>query len=126
MTETFAGVYVRNVHQQNFIALIHTITATTATRTVLPYVSEQGRPDFLLYAWQFAAGLYSISSPKTSSQRMLSEPLKKEELIARAVDVNEEHAIKFTEACLREFALQPKVVYLQAAQDAVSRIGSKL
>ncbi|MCI0416148.1 hypothetical protein L0222_25520 [bacterium] len=57
---------------------------------------------------------------------MLSEPLKKEELIARAVDVNEEHAIKFTEACLREFALQPKVVYLQAAQDAVSRIGSKL
>jgi hypothetical protein len=126
MSETFANVYVKNVHQQNFITLIHSITATTATRTLLPYLSQPNRSDFLLYTWQFAAGLYSISAPNASDQRPLPEPIKKEELIARAVDLNEEHAIKFTEACLREFALQPKAVYLQAAQDAVSRIARRI
>jgi Questin oxidase-like len=126
MTETFANVYVKNVNQQNFIALIHTITGTTATRTLLPYLSQQSRPDFLLYTWQFAAGLYSISADKASDRRPLQEPIKKEELIARAVDLNEEHAIKFIEACLREYALQPKDVYLQAAQDAATRIALRI
>jgi hypothetical protein len=43
-------------------------------------------------------------------------------LIDRALATRDEHAIKFTEACLREHALNPKPVYLQAAWDAVGRL----
>ena len=42
-------------------------------------------------------------------------------LIDRAVATQDEHAIKFTEACLREHAFNPKPLYLQAARDAVGR-----
>ena len=40
-----------------------------------------------------------------------------EDLIDSAVATGDEHAIKFTEACLREHALNPKPVYLAAARD---------
>jgi hypothetical protein len=33
------------------------------------------------------------------------------------------HTIKFTEACLREYALNPKPVYLVAARDIAERVG---
>ncbi|MCI0387402.1 MAG: hypothetical protein MOB07_01350, partial [Acidobacteria bacterium] len=51
-----------------------------------------------------------------------SKEIRREDLIERAVDSREEHAIKFTEACLREYALNPKPIYLQAAKDALARI----
>jgi hypothetical protein len=35
----------------------------------------------------------------------------------------DEHSIKFTEACFREYALNPKPVYILAAADGVSRLG---
>ncbi len=49
--------------------------------------------------------------------------IKRDDLIDRAVASQDEHAIKFTEACLREYALNPKPVYLPAARDAVERFG---
>ena len=39
-------------------------------------------------------------------------------LLSSAVATGDEHAIKFTEACLREHALNPKPVYLLAARHA--------
>jgi len=44
-------------------------------------------------------------------------------LIDRAVVAGGAHTIKFTEACLREYALHPKPVYLVAARDAAERVG---
>ena len=38
--------------------------------------------------------------------------------IDRAVATGDEHAIKFTEACVREDALNPEPVYLMAARHA--------
>lgn len=49
--------------------------------------------------------------------------IKRDDLIDRAVAAQEEHAIKFTEACLREYAINPKQVYLLGARDAVERLG---
>ena len=40
-----------------------------------------------------------------------------------ALATGDEHAIKFTEACLREHALNPKPVYLAAARAAVGSFG---
>ncbi|MDQ3803942.1 MAG: hypothetical protein M3416_08960 [Acidobacteriota bacterium] len=44
-------------------------------------------------------------------------------LIDRAVASQDEHAIKLTEARPREYALNPRPVYLRAARDAVERPG---
>jgi hypothetical protein len=41
----------------------------------------------------------------------------------RAVAAGGAHTIKFTEACLREYALNPAPVYLLAAYDAAERVG---
>ena len=46
-----------------------------------------------------------------------------EYLIDRAVAASGAHSIKFTEACLREYALNPKPVYLAAAYDVAERVG---
>ena len=45
------------------------------------------------------------------------------ELTDRAVAAGGAHSIKFTEACLREYSLNPNPVYLLAAQDAAERVG---
>jgi hypothetical protein len=46
-----------------------------------------------------------------------------EDLIDRAVAAGGAHSIKFTEACLREYALNPNPVYLVAARDVTERVG---
>jgi hypothetical protein len=44
------------------------------------------------------------------------------DLIDEAVGARDEHAIKFTEACLREHALSGDAAFVIAARDAVSRL----
>ena len=45
-----------------------------------------------------------------------------DELIDRALANADEHAIKFTEACIHEHALNPKPVYLAAAAHAIETL----
>lgn len=71
LTETFATAYVRNVNPRNVITLVHTVTGLTALRPLLPYLAPATRRVALRYAWQVAAGLYSISA--VSAQKALSE-----------------------------------------------------
>jgi hypothetical protein len=47
----------------------------------------------------------------------------REDLVGRAVAAGDEHAIKFTEVCLREHAISPAPVFLAAAADACRRLG---
>ena len=42
-----------------------------------------------------------------------------DELIERAIACGDEHAIKFTEVCLREHALNPDPAFLAAADHAI-------
>lgn len=123
LTETFAGVYVRHVHSRNAIALVHAVTGTTALRSLLPYLSASATPIALRYAWQLAAGVYSVYGGQALNSAPAAIETKPNELIDRAVATQDEHAIKFTEACLREHALNPKPIYLLAARDAVGRFG---
>jgi hypothetical protein len=46
------------------------------------------------------------------------------ELVERAVENGDEHAIKLTEACLREHDAKPDPVYLEAAATTLARIRS--
>jgi hypothetical protein len=122
VTETFATVYVQHVTPRNFITLIHAVTGPTALRSLLPHLSPGTAQKVLRYGWQVAAGLYAISGNATPNALPAAKEIKRDDLIERAVASQEEHAIKFTEACLREYALNPKPIYLQAAQDALGRL----
>ncbi|MGH9835482.1 MAG: questin oxidase family protein [Blastocatellia bacterium] len=121
LTETFATVYVRNVHSRNAIALVHAVTGTTALRSLLPHLSPSATRGAQRYGWQLAAAIYAVYGAGSTNPLPAAKEIKRDDLIDRAVATEDEHAIKFTEACLREYALNPKPVYLQAARDAVER-----
>jgi hypothetical protein len=121
LTETFATVYVKGASPRTFVTLLHAVTGLTAIRSLLPYVSAPTTLRLLHYGWQMSAGLYSIAETVTNQPSQEKE-IKPADLIARAVEINEEHAIKLTEACLREHALNPKPIYLEAAHDILGRI----
>lgn len=122
VSEAFANAYLKNVTPRNFITLIHTVTATTALRSLLPHLSAANKTQLLRYGWQVSSALYSIAGIGSTNPPLKPREITRDELIRRAVNLQEEHAIKFSEACLREYALNPRPVYLQAADDALQRL----
>ena len=104
------------------MTLIHTITSTSGLRSLLPYLSPPTTEKILRFGWQVGAALYSIAAIGSTNVLPARQEIKIDNLIEQAVDIGEEHAIKFTEACLREYSQKSNPIYLQAAQDALSRI----
>ena len=123
LTETFARVYLGN--DRGLIAFVHSVTAPSALRNLLPYLSESAARLAASYTWQACAGIYAWYSEELPEPTPELIPLteQQENLIDRAVAAGGEHSIKFTEVCLREYALNPNPVYLTAAYDVAERIG---
>ena len=123
LTETFAGIYLAS--PKNLIAFVHTVTGPSALRMLAPYLAEADARLAARYAWQTCAAVYAwyatVSPKDTSGLEPPSED--RDELVDRAVAAGGAHSIKFTEACLREYALNPNPVYLAAARDAAERVG---
>jgi hypothetical protein len=124
LTETFARAYLVNVPRGgSVITYLHGVTGPSAMRLLLPYLEPPARSEMLRYGWQGAAGVYAASGGIAGSLEPAPDAgRRRDDLIDRALATRDEHAIKFTEACLREHALNPKPVYLQAAWDAVDRL----
>ena len=123
LTETFAGIYLAS--PKNLIAYVHTVTGPSALRMLAPYLEEEDAQQAARYAWQACAAVYSWYSG-ASTQDISSHEAPEEdrdELIDRAVAAGGAHSIKFTEACLREYELNPNPVYLVAALNAAERVG---
>ena len=123
ITETLAGLYLAN--QKNLIAFAHTVTAPSSLRTLAPYLAEADARLAALYAWQACAGIYSWYSvvPPMDTTGLEAPSEDREGLIDRAVAAGGAHSIKFTEACLRKYTINPNPVYLVAARDAPERVG---
>jgi Questin oxidase-like len=123
LTETFAGVYLAN--PTGLIAFVHAVTAPGALRLLAPYLTDADARLAARYAWQACAGIYAWYStmPAPAPSSFMLPPETPEALIDRAVAAGGAHTIKFTEACLREYALNPQPVYLVAARDAAERVG---
>ena len=123
LTETFAGVYLANT--RNLIAFVHSVTAPSALRLVAPYMTKEDATLAARYAWQACAAVYawySVSPPPDPS--LFQQPDEDvQDLVDRAVSAGGAHSIKFTEACLREYAARPSPVYLAAAKDVSERVG---
>ena len=123
LTETFAGIYLAS--SSNLIAFVHTVTAPSSLRLLTPYLDESDARIAARYAWQACAAIYSWFStvPPQDTSELTDQAGDREEMIDRAVAAGGAHSIKFTEACLREYDLNPKPVYLMAALDATRRVG---
>ncbi len=124
LTETFAMVYLASATRGTVITFLHGVTGPAAVRTLLPYVSAEEQRRLLRYTWQACASFSSSAGGKTAPPPSPGTPLpSREELTDRAIATGDEHSIKFTDACFREYALNPKPVYILAAQDGVARLG---
>jgi hypothetical protein len=123
LTETFARIYLENATPGKVITFVHAVTGPSAARLLLPYTDDTGTRALMRYAWQAAAALYVAMGDRPSGPLPESDPLDAATLVDRAVTNGNEHAIKLTEACLREHALHSRPVYRLAAQDALARLG---
>ncbi len=118
LTETFAAVYLANPHAGNVIGLIHAVTGPSAIRLLAPHLTAEATETALRYGWQAGAAIYAAMGERPDADLVEAPDESTDDLIDRAVATGDEHAIKFTEACLREHALNPKPVYLAAAHHA--------
>ena len=123
LTEICAGLYLAN--PKGLIAFVHTVTAPSALRLLTPYLTDADARLAARYAWQACAAIYAwySTTPPPSTLDLTPPTEDHETLIDRAVAAGGAHTIKFTEVCLREYALHPKPVYLVAARDAAERVG---
>jgi len=127
LSATFAGVFEANATGITpTIAFIHCVTGPSCVRMMLPYVSDATARACASHAWHAAAAIYSTYASKPWSATKIEESSGDEtpadELIGRAVHNGDEHAIKFTEACIREAALNPQAVYACAASKAIATL----
>ena len=121
LTETFARVYLKNARNiGGAIAFIHCVTGPRAVQNLSGYISDETARIAARYAWQASAGLYAAFAIKDPSEDQPPMPnIDMQALIDHAVTNGDEHAIKFTEACIHEHELNPKPVYLAAATHAL-------
>jgi hypothetical protein len=86
---------------------------------MLPYLPSEAAGVALRYAWQAAAALLSVYAIAGAEEGRAEGQLPKvDELADRAIESGDEHAIKFAEVCLREYALNPQPEYLAASLHA--------
>ena len=123
LTQTAAHWYMSD-RTAPFV-FVHTVTAPSALRFILPYLSDADARLAARYAWQACAAMYAwymLEEPDRTYDTDAESP-GRDDLIDRAIHAAGPHAIKFTEACLREYDLNPNPIYLHAAYDAPERIG---
>src|SRR5437763_693647 len=83
------------------------------SRATLPGVPAGAVPHMRAYPWQAGCALYATfgTAPAVDGD-VDAPPASHETLVDMAIANGDEHAIKLTEACLREFALNPSPAYL--------------
>jgi hypothetical protein len=121
LTETFARVYLAN--HRLVIHFIHAVTGPSAVRLLAPHIRQETTELALRYAWQAAAALYSAAASAPPVADVEADPVDWDGIVDQAVGTGDEHAIKFAEACLREYELNPSAVFPAAAKDAASLLG---
>ncbi|HWJ39545.1 MAG TPA: hypothetical protein VNT29_00355, partial [Candidatus Limnocylindrales bacterium] len=79
----------------------------------------------LAYAWQTAAAMYATFGTRADLSHLDEVKVEHhDDLIERAIACGDEHAIKFTEVCLREHAFKPDPAFLAAAAHAIRMLSA--
>lgn len=120
LTATFAGIVAGGAPPGAFINMLHGVTGPAAIRLLLPHVAPETQRVLLRYGWQAGAALVSAFGSGPAPAAVTAVPFG--DLVDRAVASGDEHAIKLTEACLRENALAPNPFFGAAARVAIDRL----
>jgi hypothetical protein len=116
VARAFARVYVDNAGQRDgVIARLHALTGASAVRPILPYLPADAQRPVVRYTWQLAAAVYATHAQRDARAPAIEPFASRDELVARAVDTGDEHAVKLTEVCLREAALADDPMFALAA-----------
>jgi hypothetical protein len=127
LSETFARVYLGNARDVlTTIVFVHAVTSIAAVRSLAPYLAPGPGRDAVRYAWQAGCALYATFASGPPAKAGAIEPPREDAatLVDLAIANGDEHAIKLTEACLREHALRPSPAYLAAASHATRMLGT--
>jgi hypothetical protein len=107
--------------RQSFpVPLIHSITAPAAVRLVCEYLPEEQRQPSYETALRVSEWIRSrFAAPhRRPTAAEPAEPPSAEQLVATAVELGDEHAIKLAEVAVRQNALSPDNRYLVASHTA--------
>jgi hypothetical protein len=120
LAELFARTYLANaVDPRTFIVFVHSVTAVHALANLLPHVGEATGRLLARYAWQAGCGLYAAFGGAVPVEDITPGDADPTALVDAAVANGDEHAIKFTEACLTRHKIAPSPVYLAAIRHAL-------
>ncbi len=125
ITATFARVYLGNAREiLGAIAYIHCVTGPGALRMMTAHLERATARSALRYSWQASCAIYCAFGIRSAPKGAIEPPREDADgLIEMAIATGDEHAIKFTEACLRENAIAPDPAYLAAARHAIGVLG---
>ena len=121
--ETFVRSYISNADTALFSAL-HAVTGPATLQILAGHLEEKDKIASLKYAWQASAALHiatDINAP-VEQYKTTKRIKNRAELIDDAIRSNDEHAIKFTEVCLRLIKRSNDPIFNFAAQDATVRL----
>jgi hypothetical protein len=119
---TFARVYLQNA-ERAVIVFVHAVTGPATLRPLRPYLDPEDRIRGVLHAWQTAAGLYAAyGKPFDPAVEPECDAPDAEELAARAAENGDDHVIKLTEVCLREWRRSDDEALLAAAADVLETL----
>ena len=124
LTRTFVRQYLANA-QTASISFIHCVTAPSALRMLAPHLSDDTWQAVMRYAWQACASIYAAYADVAPGEvPTFDEAVEFDsaDLIEQAVAGRDEHAIKFTEACLKEHRITGDPAFVVAARDVVVRL----
>ncbi|MFI1797849.1 hypothetical protein ACH427_10880 [Streptomyces sp. NPDC020379] len=130
MTTEFAGVYLAHPELPE-VPLVHGVTAPAAVRLVLPHLPDELHEPSLAALWHVHTALLLAFTGDRGGEATVARDAAVadvppfDELIARAVAHGDEHVLKFTEACAREFALRPDGRFGAATLAAQRRISPR-
>jgi hypothetical protein len=125
-TGVFSRQFIANADTAA-IGFIHTVTAPSALRILAPHLSSSTAAAAMKFTWQACAAIYATfgrHDVPATPDRYTDAPFDRDDLIDQAVSTRDEHAIKFTEACLREYALTPDPAFIVAAKEAIKRLSA--
>jgi hypothetical protein len=122
LTRAFARLYLANARDSfHSVVFVHGITSAAALRSLVPLLAVDEARELVLRVWQAGAALHASlgHSPPLAGE---VEPPREdpETLIDLALTSGDDHAVKCTEACLREHALSPSPLHLAAARRAIA------
>jgi len=121
LTEAGARLYLANASRQPLV-LLHTVTVPAALRLLLPHLPPGLHKTALAYVWQNVAAVAAVYADEKPSESEEWHTHEESEIIGRSVETDDPHALKFTEACIRENRLNHQPGYLAAAEDWASRL----